>query len=475
MSNRDETLIREPGPATTTLDRPPPEGSSEEATTAKRVRSTRRQVVIFAVILALLAGASLVLLLTATGGKEVPASAVDVTTLTQTEVSETLLRSDVGPEAYELEILYAPSWYFTWSGRAEPPTDGSPTFAFFMFETSHTINLQDASPTLRVLSSQGEAVQSESFPVSDSPHHRASQVLVSAELADGSALVGEGETLAVEATWYDGTVTTLEWAQPLPYGLGVLNAPDTDTLFTMPPLSLGAVGAIFAGALAALAPCMLLLAAYYTAVMSGTASAAAGQRGTAERRLLMTGITFVVGFTAVYTAGGVIAGYVGESVGRFDDIGGYARPISIIAGVAVILLGIRMASQSRVPMVCKLPGFNRPTKTGWFGSAMMGATFAVGCLSCFSATVLTALLLYAGATGSPLAGGLVMLMFSAGVGVMFLIAALLVARAAPVSTWLTKAQPVIGAVSAVVMIGLGVLMVTYKFHLVTGYLFNLWS
>jgi cytochrome c-type biogenesis protein len=106
---------------------------------------------------------------------------------------------------------------------------------------------------------------------------------------------------------------------------------------------------------------------------------------------------------------------------------------------------------------------------------MMGATFAVGCLSCFSATILTALLLYAGATGSPLAGGLVMLMFSAGVGVMFLIAALLVARAAPLSTWLIKAQPIIGAVSAVVMIGLGVLMVTYKFHLVTGYLFKLWS
>jgi cytochrome c-type biogenesis protein len=105
----------------------------------------------------------------------------------------------------------------------------------------------------------------------------------------------------------------------------------------------------------------------------------------------------------------------------------------------------------------------------------MGSTFAVGCLSCFSATVLTALLLYAGATGSPLAGGLVMLMFSAGVGVMFLLAAILVARAAPLATWMAKAQPVIGAVSAVIMVGLGVLMIIYKFHVVTGYLFTLWS
>ncbi|NND84987.1 MAG: hypothetical protein HKN46_07535, partial [Acidimicrobiia bacterium] len=82
---------------------------------------------------------------------------------------------------------------------------------------------------------------------------------------------------------------------------------------------------------------------------------------------------------------------------------------------------------------------------------------------------------YAGATGSPLAGGLVMLMFSAGVGVMFLVASVLVARAAPLATWLTKAQPVIGVVSAVIMIALGALMVTYRFHIFTGWLFELWS
>jgi cytochrome c-type biogenesis protein len=138
-------------------------------------------------------------------------------------------------------------------------------------------------------------------------------------------------------------------------------------------------------------------------------------------------------------------------------------------------MGIRMASQARVPMVCKLPVFNRPTQTGWVASAVMGTTFAVGCLSCFSATVLTALLLYAGASGSPIAGGLIMLMFSAGVGVIFLLAAILMARAAPVATWLTKAQPVIGVVSAIVMITLGALMITYKFHTVTGYLFRVWS
>lgn len=437
-------------------------------------KTTRKQVVIFAVILALLAGASLIVLLTMTGGQEVDVDDADVTTLTQGEVTDALLRTGAGPDDLELEMLYSPTWYFTWTGREEPVTDGSPTLAFFIFETTHKDELPAEMPDLTIVQTAGSVGQTGVLEVSDSPHHRSHQVLFPAVFDDGTPVAPDDESLTVLATWEDGSTTTLEWEQPMPFGLGALNTADTDTTFTMPALSLGAIAAIFGGALAALTPCMLLLAAFYTAVLSGTASETAG-RGVAERRLLTTGLFFVGGFTVIYTAGGVIAGFIGQSVTRFENIGSYARPLSIAAGVAVILLGIRMASQSRVPMVCKLPGFNRPTKSGWVGSALMGATFAVGCLSCFSATVLTALLLYAGATGSPLAGGLVMLMFSAGVGVMFLIAALLVARAAPLSTWLTKAQPLIGGVSAAVMVFLGLLMVTYKFHLVTGYLFELWS
>lgn len=469
--NRGESSVATlPDPDVATVD---------EATTDKmeqtRRRSSRRQVLISAVVLAVLSAASLILLLTVTGGDEVDAEDVDVTVLSQGDVSEALLRVGPGTGEMEIELLYSPEWYYSWSGRTEPATDGSPTLAFFLFETTHTVDLPGELPTLVVTTPSGSSRLEDVVAVTDSPHHRATQVLFPATNEDGELIVSDNEVLQVTASWPDGTATTLEWAPPIPFGVGVLNATEeTTTTFQMPALSFGAIAAIFTGMLAALTPCLLLLAAYYTAVLSGSAAASV-DKTTAERRLLMTGLFFVAGFTAVYTAGGVIAGFIGESVTRFDDIGSYARPISIIAGVVVVVMGIRMASQSRVPLVCKLPGFNRPTQTGWVGSAIMGSTFAVGCLSCFSATVLTALLLYAGATGSPLAGGLVMLMFSAGVGVMFLLAAILVARAAPVSTWMAKAQPTIGAVSAGIMIFLGVLMITYKFHIFTGYLFELWS
>lgn len=446
--------------------------AAEPPTRAPTARRSRRQVLIFAAILLLLSAAALILLLTVT---EDSSKGDDVVTIGQTEVADILLRSETRGDL-DLEFLYAPSWYYDWASRPEPVTNGEPMLSFFMFETVHEGTLGDA-PAVAVVTERGTFAPVESLLVSDAPHHRVQQLLFPGQV-DGDLVIEEGSepltltTTAVE----DGSVTTFVWAQPMENGIGILNGDTATQSLRSSALSLGAILAIFGGMLTALSPCLLLLAAYYTAVLSGTAAISSNDRAKAERKLLTTGLFFVSGFTLIYTAGGVVAGYVGESVQRFDNVGDWARPVSFVAGVVVIIMAIRMAATSRVPVACKLPGFNRPSQEkGWIGSAVMGSTFAVGCLSCFSATVLTALLIYAGAAGSPIAGGLVMFMFSAGVGVMFLLAAILVARAAPLATWLAKAQPVIGGASAVVMIFFGVLMITYKFHEVTGYLFRLWS
>jgi thiol:disulfide interchange protein DsbD len=191
--------------------------------------------------------------------------------------------------------------------------------------------------------------------------------------------------------------------------------------------------------------------------------------------MMTTALYFIIGFSVVYTIGGVFAGLVGDSVSKLENVDRWSRPISIIAGLVVVFMGIRVAAQANVPMVCKIPGLKSPDKKGAVGSAAMGVTFAVGCLSCFSATVLSALLLYAGATGSPFTGGLIMLTFSTTVGLIFLLAAFLMTKAVPLVTFIEKARPYIGAVSAIVMIALGMLMIAYRFHIFTGWIFTLWS
>jgi cytochrome c-type biogenesis protein len=395
----------------------------------------------------------------------------DATVLSQAEMTDRLLRT-VGDDSMTVDVLYTPSWYFEWSGRSEPRTDGSPAIGFLMFETVHTGVLASDVPDL-VVTSDGVALTPMKITVvEDSDHHRVSQLLFAAE-DGGRTQVHEGDLLAYTIqSPIEGEIT---WSLNDAFGVGLLGTEAGRLGITSGALTIPALLAIFGGMLTALSPCLLLLATYYTAVLAG-AAASGESKEKAGRKMVTTALWFIIGFTVIYTTGGVFAGYVGESLSRLENIGDWARPVSIIAGAAVILLGLRVAAQANVPVVCKMPGFRRPAKRqGWAGSAMMGSTFAVGCLSCFSATVLSALLLYAGATGSPVTGGLVMLVFSAAVGIIFLLAAWLVTKAVPLVQWMEKARPVIGGVSAVIMIALGLLMVTYNFHLFTGWMLELWN
>ena len=132
--------------------KPPPPASSKLA--KAKSRRTRRQVVMLAVVLALFSAASLIMLLTMTGG-EVSADDADVTVLSQRDVTAALLRNGSGPGSMELEALYTPSWYFQWSGRTEPATDGTPTFGFFLFETTHIEHLPPNSPEMEITTPAG--------------------------------------------------------------------------------------------------------------------------------------------------------------------------------------------------------------------------------------------------------------------------------------------------------------------------------
>jgi cytochrome c-type biogenesis protein len=411
--------------------------------------------------------------------------AVDVTILSQQEVVGTLLRTDETSDMV-LEVLYTPDWYFDWSARPLPDV-GESSLAFMVFETIHAGELTSDLPRLTVYGDGITATAPDPDIITTSSHHRVTRMFVPAFTDDGSPIFDPDRgSMNIEVT-AQSMVSTYTWALPMPYGLGVIDAPgvDGDTaasdadddggLFGTGTLTMGAIAAIFAGMLTALSPCLLFLAVYYSAVLSGVTVSDEKATAKAKRKLFTTAAAFVAGFTVIYTIGGVGAGFIGASLSRLNVVDTWARPISLVAGIVVVYMGIRTAAQANVPMVCKIPVVNRKPREGRFGPLIMGSTFAVGCLSCFSATVLSALLLYAGATGSPITGGLIMLIFSAGVGVLFLLAAWLLANAAPLMKWLEKARPWIGGVSAVVMIGFGILMITFKFHIWTGALFRLWS
>ena len=409
---------------------------------------------------------------------------MDIQALSPDQVADILIRREMGPNEVELDILYAPTWYFEWNDRILPNSDG-PALAFFVMETIHENELGDQLP-FPLLWVEGAQIEPIAMNVvSTAPHHRVMQVVYSAVDENGNLLVtdqSENLTLVIPSAGNILTDIDFIWELPLPNGLGLINADVPAAAIGASPvgnvvssITWPAFVAIMGGMFVALSPCLLQLAAYYVAVLAGAGSEP-GKLTQARKHLVNTGGFFVGGFTLVYTTGGAIAGYVGGSLQELEFVQQWSRPISMVAGIIIIWLAFRIAVQARAPLICKLPiRINSSSKSGWVSSALMGSSFAVGCLSCFSATVLSALLVYAGSTGSPLIGGLLLFLFSVAVGIVFLLGAWALGKAAPMLDWLHRAQPVIGGISALIMLGFGLLMVTYKFHLVSGYLFQAFS
>lgn len=153
----------------------------------------------------------------------------------------------------------------------------------------------------------------------------------------------------------------------------------------------------------------------------------------------------------------------------------WSRPLSIMAGAIILVMALRVAWNARSPLVCHLPMsglFGKERRTGLIGSAVMGISFATGCLVCFSATILPALLLYAGATGSVTYGALLLLVFSLGITVPCLILAFGISRLQPLVVRLQNMGPYLGLASATVMAAFGVIMFTDQFHLVSSLIYG---
>ncbi|MDP2662193.1 MAG: cytochrome c biogenesis protein CcdA [Dehalococcoidia bacterium] len=428
------------------------------------------------------------------------------------DVLSALLRAGTRPEGTQPSVnaLLASPIYFDMSGRM-PPQEAArePSLLFYVSEDSHGhLPAVPPQPFLRI---DGGAAQ---YPVAvdvlaDSDHHRTAAIRYSAVSAGGSRLVTQGSGLlelvfpAPEGA-LEPSLNVLSWRLPIDYGKGISSrevalglpagasgSPRSQVGSSGPAgaalpalggdgLTLAAILALLGGMLLALSPCLTQLGVYYAATLAGVSTEAGSQgfdsMAAARRHVIQTGLFFTLGFTLVYTAGGAAAGFVGESLGTLGPVSAWMRPLSIAAGIVILVMALRVAWNARAPLVCHLPMaglFGAKRRTGPLGSIVMGISFAGGCLACFSATVLPALLLYAGATASVTYGALLLLVFSLGITLPCLALAFGVSRFQPFLRRLQNTGPLLGMTSAMMMAVFGIIMVTDQFHLVSGLIYRL--
>ncbi|HTO64324.1 MAG TPA: cytochrome c biogenesis protein CcdA [Bradyrhizobium sp.] len=179
------------------------------------------------------------------------------------------------------------------------------------------------------------------------------------------------------------------------------------------------LGAAFvAGLLSFLSPCILPLVPAFLCYMAGVsatdiaADASEGRRG----RIIVTALSFVAGFSLVLIALGTTA----SVFGRF--ISGHLSQLALLAGLLIVAMGLHFLGLLRIPLLYRSATVDLGQKpAGPSGAFVMGLAFAFGWTPC-AGPVLAAVLLMAGSEQTVGQGALLLLAYSAGTGIPFLIA-----------------------------------------------------
>ncbi len=185
-------------------------------------------------------------------------------------------------------------------------------------------------------------------------------------------------------------------------------------------LDVGFAGAFFAGLLSFLSPCVLPLVPPYLSFLAGVSIDQFSEDERANdvtRRVLLTAIVFVTGFSTVFVALGASASLIGSFVTQHLTTLGY------IAGAVILLLGLHFLGVFRIGLLHREARFHGPTKPiGLVGAYVVGLAFAFGWTPCVG-PVLAAILLYAGSEAEVWRGAWLLLAYSLGIGLPFILAA----------------------------------------------------
>lgn len=190
----------------------------------------------------------------------------------------------------------------------------------------------------------------------------------------------------------------------------------------MAGFDVGFAGAFLAGLLSFLSPCVLPLVPPYLCFIGGvTLGEMTGEGGPppgAKRRVFVSAVAFVAGFSLVFILFGATASFLGQLLA--DNMAWVSR----IAGVLVIVMGVHFLGIVRIPLLYREARFHGPAKPiGLFGAFLMGLAFAFGWTPCVG-PVLAAILMIAGSEESIVRGTTLLGSYAAGIGLPFLLVAI---------------------------------------------------
>jgi cytochrome c-type biogenesis protein len=198
-------------------------------------------------------------------------------------------------------------------------------------------------------------------------------------------------------------------------------------------------------------PCVLPLVPGYLSAVSAVEANRLGQPG-AARRVALSSLPFILGFTVVF----VVLGAGAAAIGGILDSDRQAE----LAGLVLVVLGLTFIGLLPWPERVVAPGLLSGARRRG-SSTLLGAAFAVCAAPCIG-TVLASILVIASDTGTVLRGAVLLAAYSAGLGLAFLLAGVAFTQAMGTFRWLRDHYVVIRVAGGVMLVALGLLLFFHR-------------
>jgi len=231
------------------------------------------------------------------------------------------------------------------------------------------------------------------------------------------------------------------------------------------PQEVSVLIAFAAGFLSFISPCVLPLVPSYITYITGVSFHELTDQETRKKvkwTTLIHSCLFILGFSTVFILMGASASYLGQILSK------YQTWIMKIGGILIILLGIHFILQI-FPFLQIEKRFEMKRKPlGYLGSFLVGIVFAAGWTPCIG-PILSTILIYASTSQQMTTGIILLASYSLGLGIPFLLASLAFNLFLSTFEKMRRYMKVVIFISGFFLIGVGILLLTGTFRVVTDY------
>ena len=200
------------------------------------------------------------------------------------------------------------------------------------------------------------------------------------------------------------------------------------------------------GIITFISPCLLPMLPIYISYFAG-----GGERS--AKKTLRGAFGFVLGFTLVFMAMGALAGTVGSFLKN------HQTAVNIVSGLLVIFFGLNFLGVFKLNLFHGSSRTVDPDNMGFFSAMLFGIIFSLGWTPCVGAFLGSALL-QASQQGHVLTGTLMLLAYSLGLGIPFVLSAVLIDYLKSAFDWVKQHYKIINTVSGCLLVLIGIAMAT---------------